>query len=183
MSLKSAKRWGLDFGNVLVKNIARDKRSSIPKLYENFQKDSDCLGELDRYLLENSSVVPGATLGVKFLTETHGAENVFIVSRAEGLERFCNMRLLIAHRFFIWTGLKPGNVYFVDRREEKAAVCRSLNLEAFADDRGEVLYHLQDIVPNIVWFNSTTSDYREWFMKIRLIPVVDGWSELMELLS
>jgi len=180
VDLKSARRWGLDFGNVLVKNIAHDRRPAILPLYKDAMDDKDNLGFLDRYLFENSSVIPGAIEGVRFLIDCHGVENVFVVSRAEGMERFCNTRLFIAHRFFAWTGLRAENVHFVDKRAEKAAVCKALNLEFFVDDRGEVLSHLRGIVPNRIWFNPTVNDQIDWCWSIGG-RIVRNWEELMKL--
>jgi len=179
MDLKSVDRWSVDFGNVLVQNIPISVRREMVQQYPNIET----LGyttEFDRFLLQHSSVVPNAFFGLKRLTEIRGADQVWIVSRAEGIERVVNRRLFIAHRFEEITGLSIDHIHFVDKREEKAHVCKRLGIQGHIDDRGEVLSHLVGVVPNLIWFSPTASDLFKWSLRLSGSTCrVSGWNEIL----
>lgn len=57
-------------------------------------------------------------------------------------------RLWLAHwRFHERTGLPADQVRFCRQRRDKAIHCRELALDAFVDDRPDVLHHLLGVVP------------------------------------
>lgn len=157
MRINQAQRWSVDLGNVLVQNIPKDVRNEIKKIHEsrNFAK-------LDKFLLLHSLLVPGAQAGLRALIDKAGSENVWIVSRASGMERKVNKRLLAVHRFWALTGLRSKHVHFVDHFAEKADICKQLRVDAHIDDRGEVHAGLQDIVPIKIWFAPSPNDIRRW---------------------
>ncbi len=175
MDPSEVKRWGVDFGNVLVKNIPHNIRGKVADLLaaQNFS-------DLDDLLRKNSALVPDAIEGLKTLVTHYGPHNVWIVSRAAGFERTINRRLLTLHRFEEHTGLLEDHIIFVDRREEKAGVCLKLGIQGHIDDRGEVLSHLVGAVPLPVWFAPTANDIRRWSSHISpYVLQVNGWSELL----
>lgn len=181
MNLKNATRWSVDFGNVLVKNIAREKREKISHLVSKIKDQNNTL-DLDKFLLDNSFLIPNALAGLQELISRYGAENVWIVSRASGIERFINLRLFSLHRFAELTGFLPNHIYFVDLYHEKRNICHSLNIQTHIDDRGEVHFHLLGTVPNLLWFQPTKSDLSQWSKKLPQAVYISGWNEIIALL-
>src|SRR3989338_7262409 len=97
VGIRKASRWSIDFGNVLVQNIPREHRQEIHSICQRMRGDRDT-EELDNFLITPSTLVPGAIAGLRRLVELNGSGNLFIVSRASGIERFVNCRLWIIHR-------------------------------------------------------------------------------------
>ena len=80
-------KWGVDFGNVLVRNISPEGRK---ELIASYTRDP---ATLDALLMRHPSLVPNAVPGLKRLVDLRGTNNVAIVSRAKGIERIINRRL------------------------------------------------------------------------------------------
>jgi|GEM_PF-2686926 len=179
MDLRGIDRWGVDFGNVLVKNIPMSVRREMLQRYPNIETLEDTTN-FDTFLFRHSSVVPNAFFGLKRLVETKGTDHVWIVSRAEGIERVVNRRLFIVHRFEEITGLSADQIHFVDKREEKAPVCERLCIQGHIDDRGEVLFHLVGVVPTLIWFSPTVNDLIRWSLSLSQSTYrVSGWDEIL----
>ncbi|MBI5421118.1 MAG: hypothetical protein HZA35_02275 [Parcubacteria group bacterium] len=157
-------------------------RYGIEEMLERYP-NIDTLGdtmEFDTFLLQHSAVVPNAFLGLRRLIESKGVDRVWIVSRAEGIERVVNRRLFIAYHFEELTGMPMDHIHFVDKREEKAPVCRRLGIEGHIDDRGEVLFHLLAVVPNLIWFSPTVNGVLRWSYNLSGFTCrVSGWDEIL----
>lgn len=182
MNIKEASKWGVDFGNVLIQNLDQEARKQVSALFScgRMCHPIDRVDELDVILVAHSCMVSGALEGLKTLIERRGAEHVWIVSCAKELERFVNRRLIAVHKIREVTGLREDHIFFVDKREGKAGICRNLGIEAHIDDRGEVLSHLVNIVPNLIWFSPTERDVREWSTVLPTTTLrVNGWDELI----
>lgn len=179
MDLRNIDRWGVDFGNVLVRNIPISVRREMLQRYPNIGALEDTT-EFDTFLLQHSMVLPNAFLGLKRLIEIKGEDRVWIVSRAEGTQRIVNRRLFVVHHFEKITGLPIDHIHFVDKREEKALVCQWLGIQGHIDDRGEVLFHLLGVVPNLIWFSPTINDLLKWSLDLRSTTCrVSGWDEIL----
>ena len=165
-----------------MQNIPREKRRNISSLCSRMCDEYDSQN-LDKFLLDNSFLVPNAILGLKTLITMNGSENVFIVSRASNVERLVNRRLFVIHNFYEMTGLLPMNIFFVDLCAEKAEVCRRLSVQGHIDDRGEVHYNLRGVVPNLVWFSPSKGDVSRWTQELSPHVIrVSGWRDLISML-
>lgn len=185
----AVRKWGIDLGNVIVKNVSHDARCILNAQLSGIdvsmlREGSTELADLDRVLRQWAELVDGALSGVKKLVQRVGEESVWIVSRCSGLERGVNARLLSLFDAYTVTGLLRDHVYFVDRRSDKADVCARLGIQGHVDDRGEVLYALRDVVPCLIWFNPSPVDEARWH---DLLPeetrMVYSWTELCALLE
>lgn len=182
MKISKVRRWSVDFGNVLVENIAPEKRQKIYLLWEEMKLKHDT-EELDKFLIVNSLLVPNALTGLQTLISHKGPENIFIVSRASGIERLINYRIFTCHRFAALTGFLPEHIYFVDTFKEKVEVCHSLNIEGHIDDRGEVLLHMRGVIPCLIWFSPSQRDISRWSQELQDKTMrVSGWNDLLPLL-
>ena len=187
MKLREVKRWGIDIGNVIVKNFSREDRHCIEVLAKDFCSrnpggaEHELLHVLDESLRKYAKLVPDAVRGVKKLVTISGPENVFVVSRAKGLERSVNRRLLTLFNIPGETGLRLNNVCFVDERQDKAGVCKDLLIDGHIDDNGEVLHALAGTVSQIVWFSPTLEDLTKWSPKLpKDVHIVHCWAHFWQ---
>lgn len=184
MQLAQVSRWGVDFGNVIVKNLDRKVRVELtrqlnPQPYKF--ADRAWLNALDKFLLENSSLVPEAITGLNKLIQKSGKENIWIISKADYLESLINRRLMLVHDLFKKTNLTTLQIRFVTSYQHKTPVCLHLNITGHIDDRGEVLFYMQETTPNLVWFNPAEQDTSLWNGLFTNHPrIVSGWDELIQ---
>ena len=187
MDIRDVERWGVDFGNVLVQKLEPSTVIGLVfKLRINKDSFSDAtrLKTIDEFLVQNSALVYRALEGLKTLIRRVGNKNVWIVSRAEGIERQVNSRLLVVHGICSWTGLLPENVIYVDKRAEKAKVCQKFQIDGHIDDRGEVLFHLEKVVPTLIWFAPTSEDYEKWISRFcSPVIVASNWDQLLSVID
>lgn len=96
-------------------------------------------------------MVPGAFDAIAELVAiTDG--NTWIVSKASSVTQAANRLWLGQTGFYQRTGFPAGNIWFCERRADKAGICRNLSICHFVDDQLEVLNHLREIVPNLYHF-------------------------------
>jgi hypothetical protein len=86
--------------------------------------------------------ISGAFDAIRSLVNEHGAENVYIISKCGPTVQTKSIIWLFEHDFFFLTGMRPENVFFVRKRPEKAPLAETLELDAFIDDRADVLAHM-----------------------------------------
>lgn len=72
---------------------------------------------------------------------------VWLVSKCGPRIQDRTRRWLAHHRFFARTGMPQGQLRFCRKRHEKAPICAQLGLEAFIDDRPDVLGPMEGVVP------------------------------------
>lgn len=182
MKINEVRRWSVDFGNVLVQNIAPEKRQKISLLCQEMKHEYDT-EELNKFLIAHSLLVPDAITGLQTLISRKGPENIFIVSRANRIERLVNRRLFANHRLAALTGFWPTHIFFVDTFKEKTEVCRSLDIQGHIDDRGEVLLHMHGVIPCLIWFSPSKKDESRWSHKLQDKTIrANGWNDLLPLL-
>ncbi|MGD8373353.1 MAG: hypothetical protein PVI21_00670 [Candidatus Woesebacteria bacterium] len=125
-------RIGLDVGGVIIDSLANDNTPT------------DFMG--DHYL--RTTAVSGALDGVCGLVERFGRDNVYIISKARRqMVRDRIVRWLWAHEFLHSTRLERGNVFFCSTWIDKTPIAAQLRLNAFVDDRCDVLRYMQVSVP------------------------------------
>ena len=81
--------------------------------------------------------------------------------------------------FFSLTGLAPENVRFCLERQEKASICRDLNISHFVDDRIHIMQILRHTVPNLYLFGESGGEQYcpPW------ATFVSGWPQLVDLVT
>ena len=128
-------RIGIDFGGVIVRN-----------LHEVTGEDTS---------LQNSSGEQAARAGafdaIRHLCSACDGQ-VWIVSKAGPRMQERTLTWLQSVDFFSRTGLEPDHVRFCLQREDKATVCRELEISHFIDDRVHVMQILRGVVPHICLF-------------------------------
>lgn len=185
MRISEVRKWGIDLGNVIVKNLSSDARHILQAQLSGvdvamLREGSEKLAELDLALRSCAELVDDSLEGVLKLVQRVGAEAVWIVSRCSGLERIVNARLLSVFDVYAATGLLRDHVHFVDCRSDKADVCARLGIQGHIDDRGEVLSAFKGVESCLVWFNPTFADVSCWCAQLpKETYTVYGWKELI----
>ena len=139
---------GIDIGRVLI----------CPTI--DGQADTRFLGKTVAEALPTPPA-EGAFAVVHDLVEaTRG--HVWLVSKAgPSVER--KTRLWLEHHdFYARTGMTPDQVRFCRQRHEKADHCSELGIEAFLDDRRDVLEHLRGQVEHLLLFGEQDSAPPDW---------------------
>ncbi|MEM6292050.1 MAG: hypothetical protein AAGA54_12320 [Myxococcota bacterium] len=107
------------------------------------------------------------------LVEATGGR-VWLVSKAGPRIARRSERWLAHHRFYARTGVTEGNLRFCRERREKAAICSGLRIDAFIDDRPDVLQPMLGIVEHRLLFGPQR---RGRGNRTGLTPVAD-WSRV-----
>ena len=155
-------RVGIDNGNVLC------------------ESDTDYLRHGD---LNAAREMPGGFDTVMRLVQTHGAGNIWIVSKCGPRVQNLSWDWFMRQNLFARTGLSPTrynlppnfqsmqrdrlqqslldrHVLFCRERSDKAAIAEILSLEAFVDDRLPILCSLPACVRLRIWFGPTSQERR-----------------------
>jgi hypothetical protein len=74
------------------------------------------------------------------------------------------------HRFFESTGIERDHVRFCRARADKAPICQKLGIGYFVDDRSDVLFAMNGIVPHRFLFAAASAPWPD-------VVAVPGWSE------
>ena len=98
--------------------------------------------------------VAGAFEAVRWLNAGPFAGAVSLVSKAKSGTAQKTREWLHHHEFYQRTGVPAANVYFCERREDKARFAKRLRLTAFIDDRIDVLTHLTMVPERILFAES-----------------------------
>ncbi len=153
-------RCGIDIGRVILAE-ATDK--------------SDSLFSRENY--HNASFNPGAFEAMRLIVDMVGESSVFLVSKCSPIIQDRTSEVLRNNNFFKTTGVSEDNVYFCEKRSQKAEIAHRLNLTHFVDDRLGVLHSMPDSVEYRFLFSA---DYNQPFpyevmrSKSTIYPV-RGW--------
>lgn len=131
--LEDMKAIGVDIGGVLTQHTTRED-------------DTSFWG--DRFL--ESPEVPGAFDGLALLVQ-RGWE-VSLVSKCGRRTERKTREWLRHHDLEARTGVSPWAVWFCEQRVDKAEIASVLHLDAFIDDRRDVLDALPKRVQTRLWF-------------------------------
>lgn len=171
MKLRQIKSWGIDIGNVIFRNLPE----SIQRAHE--QDDSS-----PEEIIQQLHLIPDAIAGVRLLVQKVGAEHIWFVSKA-GTKQIATTRLAF-EKFKIYqqTGIKKDQILFVSSRRDKIPVIKSLGLEGYIDDRGEIIFSIQNFVKYPLWFCPDIKDADKWAHKMKYsVRVISGWRQFMEM--
>lgn len=93
--------------------------------------------------------MPGAIEAIGRLTQdVFGPVNVWLVSKCGQRIQDRSLRWLDGHDFWSRTGMITGQARFVRARGDKAWVCNRLGITYFVDDRPDVLFPMEELVPH-----------------------------------
>ncbi len=120
---------GIDFGNVISGGVGFD--------------DSDSFFG-DNWI--NTPEIPDALASVEKLSHAH---ELVIISKCGAKIQARTLGWMEEHRFHEITGIPLDKVLFVRKRQQKAPLAKELALDAFIDDRADVLSYMS-IEPNVV---------------------------------
>ncbi|CAE7352451.1 slc35a4, partial [Symbiodinium necroappetens] len=120
-------RIGFDIGGVIV-----------PHREDRDDAEEDAVG-LTREDYLQVEAAPGALVSLSVVVGSLGSENVCIISKC-GPETEARTREWMEHSgFFERTGIQQKNVHFCRDVKDKAPIVAKLDLDAFVDDRIDVL--------------------------------------------
>lgn len=121
--------------------------------------------------------IPGALQGVKELFGRFNGQ-VCLVSKCGGIVQAKTRHWLSHHNFYALTGVDPGHVFFCEKREGKAPICRFLGVTHFIDDRLEVLGYL-DTVRHKYLFKPNEREIARNVKYLPLVERVESWNGLL----
>lgn len=183
MHIRDVERWSVDIGNVMVGNLTKAEQEHVSSAYIVHGLDY-AKKELDRLIRDSVRLIEGSIDGLKMLIDRRGAKNVWIISRATGIERLTDTRILQSKDIFAKTGLLEDHVRYIDQREDMAGVCAELDINGHIGNNGEVLFHLQDVVPCLVWLNCPQEYVNLWLPRLHNAPfILKDWRPLTALLK
>jgi len=128
-------RFGIDFGGVIVRNLRQDRG-------EDTSVQSSSGAEAARV---------GAFDAIRQLCSSCDGR-VWIVSKAGPRMQERTLAWLQSVNFFSRTGLQPDHLHFCLQRQDKASICRELEISHFIDDRVHVMQILRGVVPHLCLF-------------------------------
>lgn len=105
--------------------------------------------------------------------------DAFIISKVNEQQRIKALNLLETSNFHAITGMPKENVFFCARRDQKGVIATKLRINAFVDDRPEVMAHMHKDVYRIL-FNPIPEDVKLW--KQDFLPIARTWAEVDRLI-
>jgi len=153
---------GVDIGNVIINH--RLMKTDDETFYE------------DHY-----SSIPSTegAFEALFKLNTHFKGEVYLISKCTEWAEEKILAWLSDNHFYAKTGIKPENVHFVRKREEKDILCRKLEITHFIDDRLEVLSYMVESTPNLFLFQPDEADLRKFEQFLLSVTMVNGWNEVL----
>ncbi len=83
------------------------------------------------------------------IAELAKQHELYVISKCGAKIQARTLAWMEYHGFHDKTGITPDRVFFVRKRPQKAPLAKSLELDAFIDDRQDVLDYMS-VEPNIV---------------------------------
>ncbi len=157
---------GVDFGNVIIDHAAIDPNDK--ELHE------------ERY--STIPVMSGAFEALKELNARFKGR-VYIVSKCTLWAQEKILAWLTDNDFYTKTGIDAKHVHFVRERHEKDAVCRTLGVTHFIDDRLEVLSHMVESVPHLFLFRPKPEEVEKFKQFLQKVTIIDGWNRAVSVIN
>lgn len=129
--MNSRTKLAVDIGGPII----RAKGGSAPDVYRAAQATTGCFA------------------GLRALARLRFGGAIHLISQCNEDVQAAKLDWFAAKRFHARTGVTPDRVHFVRRPEDKAALCRTLGVTHFVDDRPSIVAHAIGIVPNLYLFN------------------------------
>lgn len=154
---------GVDIGGVIIDRVKGDK--------------SDTSMFSSRYL--ETPEVLNAIESIAALSEGPFKGRVVVVSKAGDSMRRKSIEWLKKRDFFRRVGIPEDNLKFTYSRFEKAAICSSLAVTHFVDDKCEVLHHMALYVKDLFLFVGKDTDEHEYPAVWKRLHRVYSWKEIL----
>ncbi len=124
-------------------------------------------------------VMPQAIESIKKIVKAKHFQEIYIISKVNPLSK--RIFLFRLHRLDFWnrTGISPNQIYFCRRHEDKAAICKKLNITHFVDDRLRVLHNLKSVRHRYALNPRRLTEQRRYPEAFRGVVVVKNWDELL----
>lgn len=158
--MKPIQALGVDIGNVIINNRFND------------------LSKLDEQGYAGLPVVDGSFESLKILNG-YFKGNVHLISKCSEWAEKQILAWLQSKDFYLKTGIDPRNISFVRERADKDAVCRTLGITHFIDDRLEVLSHMIESTPHLYLFQPNSEEVEKFKEFLPKVTVVNGWEEVL----
>lgn len=159
-------RLGIDIGKVIIDSDKNDG-TDTSFMSDNFLR---------------TTAVPDAFDAIQRLVTRFGRDHVYIVSKCGTRVQEKSLAWFKDKRFFEQTEVNPNNVRFCRQRNEKAGICRGLDITHFVDDRAEILTSMQGIVTHRYVFNPSDKEMKRFAEYMNGEQVVLSWTELEPLI-
>jgi len=125
--------------------------------------------------------VPGSLENIRKIVQSKHFDKIYIVSRARIIAKYYYLARLKYINFWNYTGISRNDIYFCRYDEEKAAICKQLNINYFIDDRFEVLRHLS-MVDKKYALDPKLAKIKRFAKSNSDVVIVKSWTELTPLL-
>ena len=106
-------------------------------------------------------------------------KDAFIISKVNDKQRERALALLESSHFHEITGMPKENVFFCARRDQKGPIAEKLGINAFVDDRPEVMAYMDKKVYRIL-YDPILEDVIRW--KVQYLPIARSWIEVSNLI-
>lgn len=155
-------KLGIDIGGVIIDRANDWTPTSF------FEKD---------YLTAKAS--PDA---FEVIAQLDGAfyDEVHLVSKCKPHIQPRTLEWLAYHNFYFLTGMPEENLHFCLKREEKRAICQTLGITHFVDDRLEVLSYLDGVVPNLFLFSPQEKEMGPYKDFLPRVIVTHNWRDCQQ---
>ena len=163
MKRKKLNKLGVDIGGVIIMP-AHDKNDT-----SFFSSD---------YLM--TPPVAGAFETLAWLNAAVFPNSVYLVSKAKQKTADKTMKWLAHNGFHEQTGISKERVFFVEKREEKVPIARQLRLDAFIDDRPDVLSYLEAMSLRILFAHKAEAAKTGSFPDFHKVI---GWREVRSVIN
>lgn len=117
--------------------------------------------------LQQAVLTPPAPGAIQTITALVGRlDHVCLISKCgESVERK-SRAWLQHHRFYARTGVRPEDVHFCRKRPDKAPIAARIGLDAFIDDRVDVLRPMRGIVAGLYLFGEQSRVPPDWVVHL-----------------
>jgi hypothetical protein len=151
-------RLGIDIGNVIMAGDNDALFGSGPMGAGYSEEAMLAMPEVD-----------GAIEAVGRLVQLFGEQNVWLISKASRNTEAKTHRWLLYNSIYSRTGLLETHAWFCRARPDKAVICEFLGIGWFVDDRPDVLYPMDGLVPHRYLLGN------QWLVSPRGITAVADW--------
>ncbi len=153
---------GVDLGNVIIDHLGF---GTTPEFFRS--------GDYNII-----PAVSGVFEALRLLNEKRFGGEVFVVYNATDVADQKITSWLLAHDFFVHTGILPDRVKRTQNGRNKLSVCQIFGATHFVDDRLEVLSHLVGKVENLYLLQPQQIEVEQYREFIDSVSQFDTWENL-----
>jgi len=129
------------------------------------------------FFSKNYKRTPAVEGAFETLARLAGSFEIHLVSKCGETVEGKTRSWLKTNSFHETTGISPDRLHFCRERKDKAAICATLGVTHFVDDRLEVLSYLGS-VPHLFLFRPTEEEVRQFVAFLPRVKRVNAWAEI-----